>query len=91
MNETQFYYPELAQATPTAQLEIQTSFGGKWIVKSPTALPAMRGLKLDRICTLDNLVPQARHKVGWHVYTATRKAMEALRQSHTSSCAILLD
>jgi hypothetical protein len=65
---------------------------GKWqTIKTPLQLPRMRGLTLVRTLTSEDLVPQAQHKVGWHEYAATRRALEILSQRYTFARESLLD
>ncbi len=87
-----FYTPEMGERRP-ADAVIDASLGhyGKhWYIKTPLVLKG-RGVEYLGTLTADELVPQARHKVGWHSYKVTCKAMDRIAAEHKTACESLLD
>lgn len=87
--KTTTYYPEMGEAKPECQFEASMNYDSSWRVKSPTPLPGGRGITLQQIYKSSDLVPEAQHKVGWHVYRLTPRAFEQLKGA--ASVEILLD
>jgi hypothetical protein len=84
------FYPEMHEPKPKADGELRRSYAGGWLIKTKLELSG-RGISLERTLTSKDLVPQAQHKVGWHEYRVTDKALEKLQERYTFSMELLLD
>lgn len=85
------YYPELNESKPEdTEIEVKQSSTNKYRLVTALILEG-RGISHHQTYTAKDLVPQAQHKVGWHVYYVTPKAMETLIEKHIISRELLLD
>lgn len=85
------YWPEMGEAKPEAQIEIRNTIGGKSRLVTKLELPKLRGLTFLQTYRSEDLVPQAQHRVGSHVYEATKLAVRKLAETYTISREMLLD
>lgn len=86
------YYPEMGDRKPNCQMEVRYAWAGKWTVKTPPHIQLKgRGITFEQTYRPQDLTHQAQHKVGWHVYTVTRKAIDKIKEEYSVSMEILLD
>jgi hypothetical protein len=64
-------------------------YGKHWFLKTPLVLRG-RGIEHLGTLTADRLVESAQHKVGWHEYKVTERAMERIQKEHKVACECLL-
>lgn len=83
-----FYYPEMGDRKPIAEIEAKLSYGGKWRLKTPLELKG-RGIKHQE--TLDESNCNNPAKFGWHIYHATELAFQKLTSEYAISSENLLD
>lgn len=89
-NEIQTFWPEMGQKEPNADLSVRSSLSGNYIVWTRHSLKPGVGLKFVQTLKPCDLVPQAQHKVGMHVYNVTPRAMNKLLETFTASQSALL-
>lgn len=81
------YYPEMGDAKPVADLEIQSDYRGGWYVYTFLELETNRSVKFDSKIT----EKQNSKRAGMNLYRVTRKGMDALKLKYRASWSVLLD
>jgi hypothetical protein len=86
-----FHYPEMGEKRRgDSQIEAHLGHYGKhYYTKTPLALKG-RGITYRYTLTPDMLAPSAQHKVGWHEYIVTVRAMEKLAEQYVVTGELLL-
>jgi hypothetical protein len=86
-----FHYPELGEKRQAdSQIEAHLGHYGKhYYIKTPLALKG-QGITYRYTLTPDMLTPTAQHKVGWHEYVVTLRAMKKLAEQYVVTGELLL-
>ena len=87
---TTFYYPEMGEKRPEAEIEARLSGSDHWVLTTDLDL-AGRGVKLVEILDRKNLCgPRVEFLHGKKRYRVTENAFRKIEAKHTISCENLL-
>lgn len=87
-----FFHPEMGETRAAdAVIDASLSHDGKHYYLTTSLVLTGRGVVMLKTLTANDLVPQARHKIGWHDYKVTEKAFDAICKQYKVSYEMLLD